>query len=162
MSTGSNILWGASLVIHLAMLATRRVDKLLRNICFVPLSHDMLRVTKLQMKDASSRLAERIVVLDLRDAAWDNVLPRSYDSTHGARPIRKYLEKRVGTLQFKMPLCNDREKNLTFFVDTACGGNGLWFQMEEKGDHAKTLYDQNHHKALVQYIYPFMFVIGVS
>ncbi|KAL9666831.1 hypothetical protein QQ045_001174 [Rhodiola kirilowii] len=131
-----------------------------RYICFIPLSHDMLRVTKLQVKDASTRLAERIVALDLRDAAWDNVLPQSYDPTHGARPIRKYLEKRVGTLQYKMPLWNDKDKNSTVLVDAAFGGNGLRYQMEEKGDHAKTLNDQNHHKALVQYMYPFMFVIG--
>ena len=49
-------------------------------VVFDPLSHEQLRkVTQLQMKDITSRLAERRIALDVRDAALDYVLEKSYD-----------------------------------------------------------------------------------
>ena len=54
-----------------------RVDGI---VVFDPLSHEQLRkVAQLQMKDIPSRLAERRIALDVRDAALDYVLEKSYD-----------------------------------------------------------------------------------
>lgn len=49
-------------------------------VVFDPLSHDQLRkVSRLQMKDVASRLAERGIALAVTDAALDFVLAESYD-----------------------------------------------------------------------------------
>ena len=54
-----------------------RVDGI---VVFDPLSNEQLRkVAQLQMKDIPSRLAERRIALDVRDAALDYVLEKSYD-----------------------------------------------------------------------------------
>ena len=53
-----------------------RVDGI---VVFDPLSNEQLRkVAQLQMKDIPSRLAERRIALDVRDAALDYVLEKSY------------------------------------------------------------------------------------
>ncbi|CAM8902707.1 unnamed protein product [Rhodiola kirilowii] len=58
----------------------------------------------------------------LNDIAWDNVLPQSYDPTHGARPIRICL-----TLLFKMPLWNDRATiwTVSLHVEEALKSKGI-------------------------------------
>ncbi|KAL9687911.1 hypothetical protein QQ045_032320 [Rhodiola kirilowii] len=62
------------------------------------------------------------------EIASANVLPQSYDPTHGARPIRTCL-----MLLFKMPFGNDRDKTWIILVAAAFGGNGLsYFQLENK------------------------------
>lgn len=54
-----------------------RLDEI---VVFDPLSHDQLRkVSRLQMKDVASRLAERGIALAVTDAALDHILAESYD-----------------------------------------------------------------------------------
>ena len=54
-----------------------RLDEI---VVFDPLSHDQLRkVSRLQMKDVASRLAERGIALAITDSALDYILAESYD-----------------------------------------------------------------------------------
>ncbi|GFZ03516.1 heat shock protein 101 [Actinidia rufa] len=77
-----------------------RLDEI---VVFDPLSHDQLKkVARLQLKDVASRLAERGIALDVTEAALDVILEESYDPVYGARPIRRWLEKRVVTELSKM------------------------------------------------------------
>ncbi|XP_010435092.1 PREDICTED: chaperone protein ClpB1-like [Camelina sativa] len=65
---------------------------------FDPMSHEHLRkIVQLQMKSVANRLAEKGVSMSVTNDALDYVLAASYDSVYGARPIRRWLERKVVT-----------------------------------------------------------------
>ncbi|KAH9605295.1 hypothetical protein KSS87_009177 [Heliosperma pusillum] len=106
-----------------------RLDEI---VVFDPLSHDQLRkVARLQMKDVAKRLAERGIALAVTDAALDLVLAESYDPVYGARPIRRWLEKKVVTELSKMLLREEIDENSTVYIDT--GIDCLSYRVDKNG-----------------------------
>jgi ATP-dependent Clp protease ATP-binding subunit ClpB len=94
-----------------------RLDEI---VIFDPLSHDQLRkVARLQMKDVAVRLAERGVALAVTDAALDVILSLAYDPVYGARPIRRWIEKKVVTQLSKMLIQEEIDENSTVYIDAA-------------------------------------------
>jgi ATP-dependent Clp protease ATP-binding subunit ClpB len=74
-------------------------------VMFHPLGRPELRkIVIIQISRISNRLAERDITVDLQDSAADFVLSQSFDPVYGARPIRRYLEKQIGTHLSKMIL----------------------------------------------------------
>ncbi|CAN1312251.1 Chaperone protein ClpB1 [Linum perenne] len=103
-------------------------------VVFDPLSHDQLRkVARLQMKDVALRLAERGVAIGVTDAALDHVLAESYDPVYGARPIRRWLEKRVVTELSRMLVREEIDENSTVYIDASADGKGLAYRVEKNG-----------------------------
>ncbi|XP_020098644.1 chaperone protein ClpB1-like [Ananas comosus] len=108
-----------------------RLDEI---VIFDPLSHDQLRkVARLQMKDVAVRLAERGIALGVTDAALDVVLSESYDPVYGARPIRRWLEKKVVTQLSKMLIKEEIDENSTVYIDAAPDKKGLVYKVEKDG-----------------------------
>lgn len=72
---------------------------------FNPLSpHDLSSILHLQLAEVQSRLADRDIRLILKDSAAVIFLEEAYDPAYGARPLRRYLEKRVVTELSRMLL----------------------------------------------------------
>ncbi|CAL9048091.1 unnamed protein product [Musa banksii] len=108
-----------------------RLDEI---VVFDPLSHDQLRkVARLQMKDVALRLAQRGIALAVTDAALDIVLSESYDPVYGARPIRRWLEKKVVTHLSRMLIQGEIDENTTVYIDAALGRNELSYRVERNG-----------------------------
>ncbi|URD73059.1 Sigma-54 interaction domain [Musa troglodytarum] len=108
-----------------------RLDEI---VIFDPLSHDQLRkVARLQMKDVALRLAERGIALAVSDAALDVVLSESYDPVYGARPIRRWLEKKVVTHLSKMLIQGEIDENTTVYIDAGRGKKELHYRVERNG-----------------------------
>ncbi|KAJ0527577.1 putative AAA+ ATPase domain, ATPase, AAA-type, core, Clp, repeat (R) domain, Clp ATPase [Helianthus annuus] len=108
-----------------------RLDEI---VVFDPLSHDQLRkVARLQMKDVAARLAERGIALGVTEAALDVILSESYDPVYGARPIRRWLEKRVVTELSKMLIKEEIDENTTVYIDASVNGDGLSYRVEKNG-----------------------------
>ncbi|XP_010276256.1 PREDICTED: chaperone protein ClpB1 [Nelumbo nucifera] len=108
-----------------------RLDEI---VVFDPLSHEQLRkVARLQMRDVASRLAERGVALAVSDSALDIVLAASYDPVYGARPIRRWLEKKVVTELSKMLIREEIDENSTVYIDAGPGGKELIYRVERNG-----------------------------
>ncbi|KAJ0818529.1 putative ClpA/B family, AAA+ ATPase domain, ATPase, AAA-type, core, Clp, repeat (R) [Helianthus annuus] len=108
-----------------------RLDEI---VVFDPLSHDQLRkVARLQMKDVATRLAERGIALGVTEAALDVILSESYDPVYGARPIRRWLEKRVVTELSKMLIKEEIDENTTVYIDAGVNGDGLSYRVEKNG-----------------------------
>ncbi|XP_047970570.1 chaperone protein ClpB1 [Salvia hispanica] len=108
-----------------------RLDEI---VVFDPLSHDQLRkVCRLQLKDVAKRLAERGIAMAVTEAALDVILAESYDPVYGARPIRRWLEKRVVTELSKMLVKEEIDENSTVFVDAAIDGTALTYRVEKNG-----------------------------
>ncbi|KAK2411412.1 Chaperone protein ClpB1 [Trifolium repens] len=103
-------------------------------VVFDPLSHEQLRkVARLQMKDVASRLAERGIALAVTDAALDYILAESYDPVYGARPIRRWLEKKVVTELSRMLIREEIDENTTVFIDAGPKGSDLSYRVEKNG-----------------------------
>ncbi|XP_059645277.1 chaperone protein ClpB1 [Cornus florida] len=108
-----------------------RLDEI---VVFDPLSHEQLKkVARLQMKDVAKRLAERGIALGVTEAALDVILAESYDPVYGARPIRRWLEKRVVTELSKMLVRGEIDENTTVFVDVAYNRKELTYRVEKNG-----------------------------
>ncbi|KAJ7522209.1 hypothetical protein O6H91_18G001500 [Diphasiastrum complanatum] len=110
-------------------------------VVFRPLSHEQLRkVARLQLRHIAKRLAERGISLAVTDAALDLVLKVAYDQIYGARPIRRWLERKVVTQLSKMLINNEIDDNSTVFIDVKPGGKELPFRVEKNGGfvNAKT------------------------
>ncbi|KAG6484737.1 chaperone protein ClpB1-like [Zingiber officinale] len=108
-----------------------RLDEI---VIFDPLSHEQLRkVARLQMKDVALRLAERGVALAVTDVALDIVLSESYDPVYGARPIRRWLEKKVVTQLSKMLIKGEIDENTTVYIDADKKKNELVYKVEKNG-----------------------------
>ncbi|KAK8694995.1 hypothetical protein V6N13_072537 [Hibiscus sabdariffa] len=108
-----------------------RLDEI---VVFDPLSHDQLRkVARFQMKDVASRLAERGIAMAVADAALDYILAESYDPVYGARPIRRWLERKVVTELSRMLVKEEIDENSTVYIDAAPNGNELVYRIEKNG-----------------------------
>lgn len=108
-----------------------RLDEI---VVFDPLSHDQLRkVARLQMKDVASRLAERGIALAVTDAALEYILAESYDPVYGARPIRRWLERKVVTELSRMLVREEIDENSTVYIDAGPDGQDLVYRVEKNG-----------------------------
>ncbi|KAL6995093.1 Chaperone protein ClpB1 [Sarracenia purpurea var. burkii] len=108
-----------------------RLDEI---VVFDPLSRDQLRkVARLQLKDVASRLAEKGIALGVTEAALDVILTESYDPVYGARPIRRWLEKRVVTELSKMLVKEEIDENSTVYIDAAYNQKELVYRVEKNG-----------------------------
>ncbi|EEF47772.1 chaperone protein ClpB1 [Ricinus communis] len=108
-----------------------RLDEI---VVFDPLSHDQLKkVARLQMKDVALRLAEMGIALAVTDAALDYILAESYNPVYGARPIRRWLEKKVVTQLSRMLLREEIDENTTVYIDAASNQDDLDYRVEKNG-----------------------------
>jgi ATP-dependent Clp protease ATP-binding subunit ClpB len=114
------------------------------------------------MKDVAVRLAERGVALAVTDAALDVILSLSYDpvcasfkyhrsilsfyssnseshnvfvaqQVYGARPIRRWIEKRIVTELSKMLIREEIDENSTVYVDASLGKEELTYRVDKNG-----------------------------
>ncbi|KAL9314276.1 hypothetical protein ACSQ67_019728 [Phaseolus vulgaris] len=108
-----------------------RLDEI---VVFDPLSHEQLRkVARLQMKDVASRLAERGIAMAVTEAALDYILSESYDPVYGARPIRRWLERKVVTELSRMLVKEEIDENSTVYIDAGPEGSELIYRVENNG-----------------------------
>ncbi|KAF8715766.1 hypothetical protein HU200_026714 [Digitaria exilis] len=91
------------------------------------------KVARLQMKDVAVRLAERGIALAVTDAALDVILSLSYDPVYGARPIRRWIEKRVVTQLSKMLIQEEIDENCTVYIDAAGAKDELAYKVDRSG-----------------------------
>lgn len=70
-----------------------RIDEVIE---FNPLSDDVLsQILDLQMQDVHDRLSEQGILLHLEDDARQFLLNQGHDPAHGARPLRRTIERLV-------------------------------------------------------------------
>lgn len=75
---------------------------------FKPLPKALLRtIVVMQLANLGKRLEDRDISLHMTDEAVDVILDRAYSPEYGARPIRRYLEKNVGTALSKVLIAED-------------------------------------------------------
>eukprot|EP01127_Copromyxa_protea_P001031 TRINITY_DN1096_c0_g1_i1.p1 TRINITY_DN1096_c0_g1~~TRINITY_DN1096_c0_g1_i1.p1 ORF type:complete len:751 (+),score=206.74 TRINITY_DN1096_c0_g1_i1:62-2314(+) len=94
---------------HFAPEFLNRLDDI---VMFNPLTkEDLGSIIKLQVKDLANRLKDRNVEMEVTQPAIDLALKESYNALYGARPLRRFIEKRLSTKLSKLILAEDLPNN---------------------------------------------------
>ena len=82
-----------------------RLDEI---VMFKPLSKSDIRgIIDLLVKDINRRIEDKEISLTVTDRALDYIVEKAYDPVYGARPLKRYLQKNLETLQAKKMLADE-------------------------------------------------------
>uniref|UniRef100_UPI002A841C91 ATP-dependent Clp protease ATP-binding subunit n=1 Tax=Eisenbergiella sp. TaxID=1924109 RepID=UPI002A841C91 len=96
-----------------------RLDEI---ILFKPLDKDNIAgIIKLIIGDLNRRLSDRELTIELTPAAEEFVVENAYDPAHGARPLKRYIQKHVETLSAKLILQDAVGEGDTILIDVKDG-----------------------------------------
>ena len=96
-----------------------RLDEI---IMFKPLTKSNIgKIVDLMVGELDKRLADQELSLELTDTAKDQVIENGYDPVHGARPLKRYLQKYVETLAARKILSGDVHAGDTLVLDVQNG-----------------------------------------
>ena len=91
-------------------------------VLFKPLvTSDLRKICRNMVKLIDERLADRNISLVVTDAACDLILEESYDPAYGARPVRRYIEKKLVTALSRMLLAGELSNDSICTVDAKRG-----------------------------------------
>ena len=96
-----------------------RLDEL---VIFEPLTRDELAgIVDIQISLTAARLADRRINIDVTDSARQWLADTGYDSSYGARPLRRLVQTEVGDSLARMILAGKVRENDTVCVDYESG-----------------------------------------
>ncbi|GAA6525242.1 ATP-dependent chaperone ClpB [Intrasporangium sp. DVR] len=100
-----------------------RLDEI---VVFDALSRDELAdIVDLQVRAFATRLADRRITLEVKDAARDWLAARGYDPAYGARPLRRLVQKEIGDRLARALLSGEVRDGQTVHVDVDPAGDTL-------------------------------------
>ena len=94
------------------------LNRLDETIMFKPLTkQNVYAIIDLLLKDVNKRLEDKELSIELTDAAKNFVVEGGYEPMYGARPLKRYLQKHVGTLAAKLILQGDIGSEDVILID---------------------------------------------
>ena len=78
---------------------------------------EITRIVDLLMKDLQKRLRDKQLTVSLTPAAKDYVVEQGFDPIYGARPLKRFLQRKVETLIGRMIIAEDLQPNTHLEVD---------------------------------------------
>jgi ATP-dependent Clp protease ATP-binding subunit ClpB len=103
-----------------------RLDEI---IVFHALNEEHLKqIVDIQIAGLRARLGERHIELELTDAARTHLVRAGYDSTYGARPLKRAIQREIETPLAKRILGGELHGGQTVHVDADIAGGGLTFK----------------------------------
>lgn len=101
-----------------------RLDEI---ILFKPLAkEDISGILDLLVTDLNRRLSDKELTISLTETAKDFIIKEAYDPAYGARPLKRYLQKKVETMTAKLILSGQVCTEETIIIDA--GENGLYIK----------------------------------
>ena len=92
-----------------------RLDEI---VFYKPLTRDnIFHIVDLLMNDLRERLEDKQLDVTLTDAAKDYIITEGYDPIYGARPLKRFLQRKVETLIGRMIIADEVKPNSTLVVD---------------------------------------------
>ena len=92
-----------------------RLDEI---VFYKPLTRDnIFHIVDLLMNDLRERLKDKQLDVTLTDAAKDYIITEGYDPIYGARPLKRFLQRKVETLIGRMIIADEVKPNSTLVVD---------------------------------------------
>ena len=102
------------------MLCFAGIDEI---VVFDPLSRmQLLQVARLRAAELGALLLERDVTFGITDEALRCVVAASYDPAFGARPVRRYIEKQIGTQLSRLLIAGELPEGSHVCVDADAAG----------------------------------------
>ena len=93
------------------------LNRLDETILFKPLTKDNIGgIIKLIIADLNKRLADRELTVELSDAAEHFIIEEAYDPVYGARPLKRFVQKKLETLIAKKILEQEILPNTTIKI----------------------------------------------
>ncbi len=101
-----------------------RLDEI---IFYKPLrKNEIAKILELLIKDLERRLEDKHIKLELTQAAKDYLINNGYDEVYGARPLKRFVQKKLETLIAKKILNQEILPNTAVVVD--CRDNELYIK----------------------------------
>lgn len=111
--------------------AREQVDKLLKSqfrpeflnrldeiIYYKPLQKaEILKIADLMIKELRKRLADKQVGIEVTDAAMDAIVEQGFDPNYGARPLKRFIQRKVETLIARKIIAGEVEPESVITVD---------------------------------------------
>ena len=79
------------------------------------------QIVDLMISDLQQRLKDKQLTVRVTDAAKDLIIAESYDPAYGARPLKRYLQRKVETLIARRIIAGDTEPGQTMTIDCRDG-----------------------------------------
>ena len=103
------------------------LNRLSEIILYKPLKKSEVdKILDLLIVDLNKRLADRQIEIKLTDDARKYLIDNGYDAVYGARPLKRFVQKKLETLIAKNILANKILPNTTITVD--CENNELYIK----------------------------------
>ena len=84
------------------------------------------KILDLLIVDLNKRLADRQIKIELTDKSRTYFIDNGYDAVYGARPLKRFVQKKLETLIAKKILSQEISQNTTVVVD--CRENELYIK----------------------------------
>ena len=92
-----------------------RLDEI---VFYKPLTRDNISgIIDLQIADLQKRLEDKELKVILTDAAKKYVIDNAYDPIYGARPLKRFLQRKFETLIGRMIIAGETHEGSTLIVD---------------------------------------------
>ena len=88
------------------------------------LKNEISKILELLIKDLENRLEDKHIKLELTESAKNYLIDNGYDEAYGARPLKRFVQKKLETLIAKKILTQEVLPNSTVKVD--CNETGLF------------------------------------
>ncbi len=90
------------------------------------MKNEISKILELLIKDLEKRLEDKHIKLELTQSAKDYLINNGYDEVYGARPLKRFVQKKLETLIAKKILTQEILPNSTVVVD--CNDDELYIQ----------------------------------
>mgnify|MGYP004513936775 FL=1 len=90
------------------------------------MKNEISKILELLIKDLEKRLEDKHIKLELTQPAKDYLINNGYDEVYGARPLKRFVQKKLETLIAKKILTQEILPNSTVVVN--CNEDGLYIQ----------------------------------
>ena len=79
---------------------------------------EISKILDLLIKDLEKRLEDKRITLELTSKAKDYLIDNGYDEVYGARPLKRFVQKKLETLIAKKILAQEILPNTTVRIDS--------------------------------------------
>ena len=98
------------------------INRLDEIIMFKPLTKsNIANIVDILMKELNERISEKGIRITLSDKAKEFVTDNGFDPVYGARPLKRFIQKKVETLSAKLILKGDLKPGDEIIIDVADG-----------------------------------------
>jgi ATP-dependent Clp protease ATP-binding subunit ClpB len=115
--------------------ARKNVDRLLKQsfrpeflnrldeiVYYKPLQKEqVINIINLMLEDTQKRLDDKQITIDVSNEAKEYIIENAFEPSFGARPLKRYIQRKVETLVAKEIIANDIAPNTTIHIGVSNG-----------------------------------------